>query len=170
MRSFALFCLPFLLVTGMFVRSAAAKDEIVYIDLQRAISETEEGKRAQARLKKAFADKRKSLSKLEKKLMADKKAIAKLPIGEQRSRRQADFAEALVKLRTATKKSQTEIDKLQKKELEPIQRKMSVIIERIGRSRDYMMILEASAHGMVFAKPHLNITDEAIRQYNARHR
>jgi len=44
---------------------------------------------------------------------------------------------------------------------------MRTIIDKIATSENFSMILDRTQAGLIFAKPHLDLTNELIRRYNS---
>ena len=47
---------------------------------------------------------------------------------------------------------------------------MRKVIQKIGKSGRYSLILELQDARMLYAKPHLDLTNEVIRKYNSTHK
>lgn len=157
------------------IPSARAKGGtlIAYVNLQRAILEVEEGKRAKAALKVTFEKKQKALQAKEAELMRMKQAL------EQQAAVQSDadtrakaleFQNKLMELQQTFMQEQKELQNLEQKELAGITEKMRKIIDQIGKQGQYSLILEIQDSRLLYAQPHLDLTNEVIRKYNARHK
>jgi outer membrane protein len=150
---------------------ARAEQKLGYVDLQRALNEVDEGKAAKAILKKDFDEKQKQLD-------AKKADFDKL---------QADFEKQAVVMSDSAKKDKaTELDRRARelqglfvqmqKDLSDRERdatkgifdRMATIVREIAESDGFTMVFEKGA-GLVYAPPSLDLTNELIRKYNARH-
>jgi outer membrane protein len=150
---------------------ARAEQKLGYVDLQRALNEVDEGKAAKALLKKDFDEKQKQLD-------AKKAEFDKL---------QADLEkQAVVMSDTAKKEKATELDRRARelqglfvqlqKDLSDREReatkgifdRMAIIVREIAEADGFSMVFEKGA-GLVYAPPALDLTNELIRKYNARH-
>ena len=150
----------------------AAKSNIGYVNLQRAIIEVEDGKKAKARLEKTFKQKQTALRAKEQELESMKKRLegSGMKQDDPKSRAQVlEFQKKFMALRETLMKEQQELKKLEGQALSEITKKLRKIIREIGRRGGYLMIMEAQESSLLFAKPHLDITNEVIRKYNARH-
>lgn len=151
----------------------AATPVLGYVHLQRAILEVEEGKRAKARLQKTVEKKQKSLIAKEKELKTLKEALDKQSVvkkDDPATRAQkAEFETKLMELQQTFMQEQQELQKLEAKTLSGITQKMQKIIQKIGRSEGYTLILEIQENRLLFAKKHLDITNQVIRRYNKAH-
>lgn len=151
----------------------AAEPMIGYVNLQRAIMEVDEGKRAKSALRKTYEKKQQELSKREQELKAMKDALDKEAAGKNDAdtrRRQVEFQSKYLELQQVFMKESQELQALQEKEVAAIQEKMRKIITEIGKGGGYTLILEIQENRLLFAKPHLDVTNEVIRKYNARHK
>lgn len=157
-------------------RPALAKGEEVligYVNIQRAILEVEEGKRAKEVLKSTFEGKQKKLSEREGELKKMKEAIEKESvIKEDAATRQkkVEFQNKLLELQQVFVKEQQELQAAEQKQLSGITEKMRKIIAEIGEQGGYTLILEIQDSRLLYAKPHLDLTNEVIRKYNSRHK
>lgn len=163
----------FLAIILSFVASGvarAAEPLIGYVDLQKAIVTVEEGKRAKEALRKTYEEKQKALSDKEEELTNLKAQIERelqIQTPEAQQRR-AQFQSKLMALQQSFMKEQQELQQLEAKQLQAITEKMRTIIADIGREGGYSMILEIQGNRLLFAKDHLNLTNEVIRKYNAK--
>lgn len=151
----------------------AEKPLIGYVNLQRAILEVEEGKRAKSSLKKAFEKKQAELSKKETELKNLKDAIERESVVKDDSAtraRKLDFQNKLMELQQTFVKEQQELQALEAKELSAITDKMRAVIQDIGKAGAYTIILEIQDARLLFAKPHLDLTNEVIRKYNQKYK
>lgn len=154
--------------------AAQQKDTLIgYVNMQRAILETEEGKRAKKQLKDTFDVKQKNLSDRENQLMKLKEQLEKEAQGKddpEIRKKVLDFQNRLLELKQIYMKEQQELAETEQKQLGEITGKMKKIIEEIGAQGGYTIILEMSDSRLLFAKPHLDLTNELIRKYNSKHK
>ena len=138
--------------------------------MQRALNETEDGRKAKANLKKIFDQKQKELDEQQEEL---KKAIEDLD--KKRTLLPADKVhEKEVELQGRMQKvQQTNLrhqQDLQAKEQEltgKIIERMNKILIKIATSENFTMIFDRSQGVVAFAKPHLDLTNDLIRRYNS---
>lgn len=154
---------------------ARAEAQLGYVQLQRAIFEVNEGKRAKAKLTKAFQKKQAELTKKEAELKKLQDALkAKVKPGtapDEATRAQMeDFRNRLMSLQQTFMSEQKSLQQEEQKLVGGIMKKMKKVIEKIGKSGKYTAILEVSDNGLLYAKPHLDLTNEVIRAYNKQHK
>ncbi len=167
-----------MIVTVGGARAYAASNPIGYVNLQRAILEVNEGKRAKVKLQKTFEKKSLGIKAEEKKLLALRDEIQAQLAGQSadalrdpaiRARAMA-FEKKKIEVQQALMKERQELQQLEQKALLIITKKMRKVIKTIGKSGRYSLILELQDARMLYAKPHLNLTNEVIRKYNNKHK
>jgi outer membrane protein len=150
---------------------ARAEMKLGYVDLQRALNEVDEGKSAKALLKRDFDEKQKQLDvkKAEfDKLQADaeKQAVvmsdaAKKEKANELDRRARELQGLFVQL-------QKDLSDREREATKGIFDRMAVIVREIAEADGVTMVFEKGA-GLVYAPQSLDLTNELIRKYNARH-
>ncbi|MBI2377598.1 MAG: OmpH family outer membrane protein [Deltaproteobacteria bacterium] len=154
-------------------KPAANESLIGYVNLQRAILEVEEGKRAKSALKETFEKKQKALQDRESELMRLKESIDRESVvknDDDTKKRFAEFQGKLFELKQVFMKEQQELQEIEQKELAGITKKMREIIQQIGKDGAYTIILEVQDARLLYAQPHLDLTNEVIRKYNAKNK
>ena len=141
------------LVAAVFLLStsaAFAEDiKVGFVDMQRALNETEDGRKAKEKLKKEIED-------------LDKKRTL-LPADKVREK-EAELRVKLEKVQQTYMRHQQDLSGKEQKETQKIFERMTKIISEIAAAENFSMIVDRSA--LVFAKPHLDLTNELIRRYN----
>jgi outer membrane protein len=160
-----------IIASGVGARSARAQDlKLGYVDLQRALMETEEGRKARADLKKVFDQKQKELDEQQTSL---KKAIEDL---EKRrtllgpdvvKQKEAELQGQMQKVQQTYMRHQQDLSTKEQEATGKIFERMQRIIGKISISENFSMVFDRTQAGLVFAKPHLDLTNEVIRRYNA---
>ncbi len=162
------------LILGLFTSAVAfaqKKDEVVigYVNLQRAILEVEEGKRAKAQLKVTFEKKQAELQKREAELMKLKEALEReASAASDAANRQKviEFQNKMMELQKVFMEEQKGLAELEQGALSGITTKMRGVIDEIGKAGGYTLILEVQDSRLLYAKTHLDLTNEVIRKYN----
>ena len=166
--------LSFALILGLFLTLLTtdfvlATTKIGYIDMQKAIQATKEGKSAKTSLEKEFKKRKKELEKKEadlKKLNNDLKKKAMVLSDDVRLKKQQNLQEEMVKYRDLVAKNQLEIQKKERELTLPIIKKMRKIIDEIAKKDGFTMILEKSEQSVLWAKKELDVTDTVVKRYN----
>lgn len=155
---------------GIVARPALAAEELVgYVNLQRAIVEVEDGKKAKKQLEQAFQTKQTELRAKEADLEAMKKRLeaANLKEDDPKAREQVlEFQRKFNELRQTLVAEQEALKKQENAALGEITQKLQSIIKDVGKKGGYTMIMEVQGASILFAKPHLDITNQVIRLYN----
>ena len=149
--------------------AAFAEDmKIGYVDMQRALNETDDGRKAKEKLKKDFDQKQKELDEQQNQLKKDIEDLDKkrtlLPADKLREK-EAELRTRLEKVQQTYMRHQQDLTGKEQKETGKIFERMSRIVQKIAAAENFSMIVDKSA--LIFAKPHLDLTNELIRRYNA---
>lgn len=145
---------------------------IGYVNLQRAVQEVQDGKEAQRRLKTTYEEKKAKLKEKETELLALRKkleAAQKAGDEETLNSLKPDYEKQVMALQRDSMKEQQALKVLEGEALKGITDKLEKIIKEMGRSGNYLLIMEAQGNGLLFAQAHLDLTNEVIRRYNAKH-
>jgi outer membrane protein len=157
------------LVALLATSSVAQEIKIGYVDLQRALNDSESGKRAKERFKKEVdrlqVDLQKQKEDLETlKTQLEKKALVMKE--EERRNLEKDYQRKLRDFERNYKDSQGELQ-LQDNELTAeLLRELQKVIEEYGRERGYTVILERSSSSVLYGAADVDLTDEIIDAYN----
>lgn len=149
--------------------TAFAEDtKLGFVDMQRALNETDDGKKAKAALKKVFDQKQKELDEQQAALKKDVEDLDKkrtlLP-AEQVREKEAELQTRMQKVQQTYLRHQQDLSSKEQEATAKIYERMNKIIAKIASSENFSMIIDKSA--LVFAKPHLDLTNELIRRYNS---
>jgi len=149
---------------------ARAEIKIGYVDLQKALNDTDDGKRAKARLKgicdkkqKELDSKQNELKKLKEDLdkqrtILDAKAIAA---------KERDLQEKFVILQGIYLKHQKDLSEEEGKLTRSIFKRMQTIIAAIANSEGLSFVFEKTESSLLWAKAEFDLTSQVVRRYNA---
>ncbi|MDB4991343.1 MAG: outer membrane protein precursor [Myxococcaceae bacterium] len=150
------------------VHAQAAK--VAVVDLQRAINETEDGRKSKDRLKKLFESrqqgldkKQQDLKKLKDELDTQKNVLSR----EALEAKVESYQKQLTDLQQIYVEYQRELAEKEGELTKSIVARMEVILRRIGQSEGYSLILERGEAGVIFVPTNLDLTDVVIQRYNA---
>ena len=164
------------LLAALLVSSVApkvfAQTKIAVVDLQRALMETEDGRRAKRRLERLFKRRQKSLDAAQNKMKQMKEDIerqqkAGVITDEALQRRLEEYQKAYMELQSQYVEYQRELAAKEAELTSGILEKMQQILRRIGQSEGYTLILEANEGGVVWVPGNLDLTDQLIQRYNS---
>jgi outer membrane protein len=157
---------------ALLVVGTAAQDEAIKIgvvDLDQAISSTEEGKTAREELARKQREAEAEMAPLYeryKSLEEDLKAKKFVLSDESLFQKQLDLAEIRNQIENKTKEieGQLKVDKFRIQE--PLVSKLRTIVNETGRDEGFTLILQRGAAGVIYTREALDITDLIIAKYN----
>ncbi len=172
MRSLSLGLTALLLFTGLSLGAGAALAEtkIAYVDLQRALLEVEDGKKAKAELEKLKADRQKELDAAQTEVRKLKEAFdaqVQFMKPEVKQQKQMELAQKLQGLQQTFAEKQKELVKKEAELTKKIFARMGAILAKVGEKEGYTMIFEKTESSLLWAPKHLDLTNDLIRRYNA---
>ena len=156
-----------LLVVGTGAQDQPIK--IGVVDLEQAISSTDEGKAAREELARKQREAEATLAPLYeryKSLEDDLKAKKFVLSDDALFQKQLDLAEIRNQIENKLKEveGQLKVDKFRIQE--PLLSKLKNVIETTGREEGFTLILQRGAAGMIYTREALDITDLIIAKYN----
>ena len=161
-----------LALAALLAWGTAANDEgvkIGVVDIDQAISSTEEGKAAReefARKQREAEAKIQPLLDRYKALEEELKAKKFVLSDEALFQKQLDLVEMQNQIQGRMKELEGQM-KVDQKRLEgPLVQKLGEIIEDLGKTQGFTMILRRGAPGVLYTREALDITDIVIERYN----
>ena len=159
-----------LLAAAVMLGSSQARAEVkvAVIDVQRAVSQTEDGLRAQATLKKLFDNRQQELNRKQTELAKQKEEIdkqAKVLSKDAFQKRAEEWQKQMVELQQVFLEYNKELEKKQKEITDPIFEKVMAIVKRVAASEGYDLVIDKQT--VAFVKSELDLTDRAIQAYNS---
>jgi outer membrane protein len=172
--NFKRFALP--LVAALAISTVAPREaeaqaaKIAVVDLQRAITETEDGRQARDKLKKLFESrqqgldkKQQDLKKLKDELDQQKNVLAR----EALEAKVETYQKLAVELQQLYVDYQRELAEKEGELTKVIMERMERILRRMGQTDGYSLIVERSEGGVIFVPSNLDLTDLLVQRYNA---
>jgi len=153
--------------------AAAAPLKVGYVDLQRALNESEAGKEAKAEFKRQVDRLQAELQKEKEALDALKEELEKKALVMKEEERRNLEKEYRRRLRSFERKYKDSQDDLQLRDSELTQRllgELHRVISRYGREHGYTLILEKASSSVLYGAPEVDLTDEIIAAYDAERR
>jgi outer membrane protein len=169
MTRISIVALSAFLATGALAPSLAHADaKLAFVDLQRALEETDDGRKARAKLKSDFDKKQKELDEKSEELKKlkdgiDKKAALMKP--EALQKEQKDFQDRFVELQQVYQRLQQDLAQREQQATEGIVTGLQTVVGKIADREKFTMVL-AKNSAVVWGQPSLDITNEVIRMYN----
>jgi outer membrane protein len=149
-------------------RAARAADtKLAYVDLQRAVAETEEGKAARAKLETARDAKQKEIDKDQEAVRKERETFEKQAATmtePARNQKGQELQKKIVELQQRFEKGRAELAQQEREMFGPILEKMQATIATIAQREGFTVVMEKAA--LLYAPPSLDVTNEAIRLYN----
>ena len=159
-----------LLLSAVAPKLYAQATRIAVVDLQRALNETEDGRRAKARLKRLFKRRQQALDKRQGELKALKEDIERqknVLSREALQKRVEEYQKAFIELQSTYVEYQRELAQKEAELTRTIIARMERILRRIGQSEGYTLIVERNEGGVVWVPSNLDVTDLVIQRYNS---
>jgi len=157
-------------IVSMPLIAHAEEVKLGYVDLQRALNETDDGRKAKANLKKVFDQKQKELDEQQETLKKDIEDLNKkrtlLPADKVQAK-EAELQERMQKVQQTYMRHQQDLSAKEQEATGKIFERMSRIISKIATTENFTMIFDKTQSSVLFAKPHLDLTNDLIRRYNA---
>ncbi len=146
-----------------------AQVRIAVVDMQRALNETEDGRRAKAQLKRLFKrrqqaldDKQNELKKMKEDIERQRDVLSQ----DALQKRVEEYQKAFVDLQTTYVEYQRELAQKEAQLTKGILERMSNILRRIGQADGYTLIVERNEGGVMWVPNNLDVTDDLIQRYN----
>ncbi len=154
------------------VALAQAAPKMGYVDLQRALNESDAGKKAkedfkvqvdklQAQLKKQKDDIDSLKDQLEKKSLVMKE--------QERSNLEEDYRKKLRDFERNYKDSQADLQKKDNELTGVIIHDLQEVIRGYGERENYTMIFESGSNAVLYAAKAADLTEAIIQEYNGNH-
>ena len=158
-------------VAPLSVLEAAAQSpaQIGYVDLQRVLARSSAGvaareqiEREKAMMQKEVDGRRLEIEKLEEE-MAKKGMLLSV---EARKEKQEALDRKKRDFRRLLDDSQRELEKKDRELFQKLAQELTAVIERYGKQRSYLLIVEKRGGGVVYGSPEADLTDEIIKAYD----
>jgi outer membrane protein len=150
--------------------ASAQTQKIGYVDLQRALNESEAGKKAKEEFK-VQVDKLQSTLKKQKdeidglKDQLEKKSLVMKE--EERGNMEEQYRKKLRDFERNYKDSQTDLQKKDNELTGAIIKDLQDVIRDYGERESYLLILENTSSAVLYGAKSADLTDAIIQQYNA---
>lgn len=162
-----LFILSIFLLLGSSVRAEELK--LGYVDLQKALNDSDAGKNAKEKFKgevdkaeQALEKRKTEVEKLKEEL--EKKGL--LLNEEQRDALERDYRDKLGDFERVYKNSQQELQIRDRQLTGRIIEDLREVVQRIGEQGNYTVILEGNNTVVLYGSKAIDLTDTVIKAYN----
>lgn len=143
--------------------------KIAYVDLEKAINETEEGKAEYSKLKSDFDQKQTQLDERAeklKKMQAEFEQSSLMVTGDAKMKKMQELQKELMDAQQLAAKLQKELFQKELEVKDKLLAKMVKIIEDISKREKYTLVLEKKEAGVLYSQSGDDITNEVIRLFN----
>jgi outer membrane protein len=145
--------------------------KIGYVDLQRALNESDAGKRAREDFKVQVDKAQAGLKKQKEEVEALREQLEKKALvmkDEERRNLEKDLGRKGRDFERAYKDSQAELQAKDNELTAGILRELQEVIRQYGDKEGYTLILENSSSAVLYGAKDSDLTEEVIKLYNAR--
>jgi outer membrane protein len=159
------------LCCALLAGAARADLKIGYVDLQRALNESEAGRQAKEKFKVQVDRLQGDLKKKKDSLDAMKEQLEKkasVMKDEEARNLEKDYQRKLRDFERAYKDSQGELQQKDNELTVELLKQLQGVIEQYGKENGYSIILEQSSSSVLYGSPELDLTEQIIARYNAR--
>jgi outer membrane protein len=149
--------------------AASMATKIGYIDVQRVLARSAAGVAAREQLEKERASIQKEMDGRRQELEKLRDEIEKkgpLLTADARREKQEQFDRKRRDAARAADDYQKELEKKEAALLQKVLQEMGGVIERVGKEKNYYMIVEKRNAGVLYAATDADLTDEVIRAYD----
>lgn len=155
----------------LLVSTAAAQSpsRIGYVDLQKILARSAAGVAAREQLEREKAAMQKEVDSRRveiERLRDDFEKKGRLLSAEARKEKQENLERKARDLRRLVDDYQRELEKKERGLLQKVLEQLSGVIERIGKQRGYLLIVDRKSPGLVYAAPDADLTDEILKAYD----
>jgi len=158
-----------LILAALLKPAFAADMKVGYIDIQRALNESESGQRAKKRFKEQLDRLQKDLERQKDKVDALKDQLAKKGLvmkDEERRSLEQEYQRKLREFERAYEDSQGELQQKDAELTRELIQEIQVVIQEIGRKEGYTLIFEQSGSGLLYGDSSLDITEQILKAYD----
>jgi len=162
-----------MILMGWFGSVLAADLKIAYVDIQRAVNESNAGKDAKKLITKdvekfqgQIADKQKVLQNMKESL--EKQAPMLNP--DARTTREKEYQNKLREFQRWGEDTQNEINQKRMEMERNISLGLQKVIQKVGADEGYTLILEKNESIVLYVTKALDITDRVLKAYDAQKR
>ncbi len=155
-----------LLLSPMVV---AAQTGVVYVDLQKVMLESERGKDVKRILTDEMNKVKKNLDGKQEELQKMKDAIEKQAATitpEARAEKEKQYQAKLKDYQRLANDAQAELQQKDMEYTQKVVKEMEDVVKNIATRDKYVLILEKSSGGILYASPSIDITAKVIAAYN----
>ncbi len=161
-----------LCLVSLGAMSTASADEVKigYVDLHRALEESDEGQKIISELEQEFQQRQQQLDQAQQEIMQKQEQFeqqAMMMSEEQRQQQGAQLQQEMQQLQQTYMTLQNELAQQEAEATSRLLDEMSSVIEGIAEEQDFTMVIEKTETSVLYSVDGLDLTDELIDRYNA---
>ncbi len=157
------------LLLGLPAGGRAAGPRIGYVDVQRVIVRSVAGMAAREQLEREKAAMQKDVDarKVEVDKLRDELDKKGLVLSADARREKEETLQRKVRdLRRLAEDLEKELQRKEQQATQRILQELTGLIERVGKERGYLLIVEKRGAGVIYGDPEADVTDEVIKLYD----
>ncbi|MFN8627527.1 MAG: OmpH family outer membrane protein [Candidatus Binatia bacterium] len=164
-----------LMVAALAVANVAwaeSAPKIGFVDMQRALLETDAGKKAQQELKDRTEKVQSKLKKEKDEIDGLRERLEKQATtmkSEERSKLEDDYRKKARAFDNEVQDSQVELQKKEKELTGAILKDLQTIILDYGQAENYTVILSTDSGAVIYGAKSADVTDTIVQRYNSGH-
>ena len=147
----------------------AADTKIGFVDLVRALNESDSGKKAKADLEYMIKSKQVTIDEKGKsieKAKGDFEKQVSVLSAEAKKTKEEELERLIREYQRLVQDSQNDVKKKEGELTGDILKELRVIIQKIGQDEGYTLILESAEGQILFAKKEIDLTESVIKKIN----
>jgi len=147
--------------------------KVAVVDFQRAINETEDGKKAEKSLNSALAERKKKFEILKNELEALRKDFEKQRLvlsGKSLENKKFELQKKLIEVEQTGVNYEQDLARKKAESLRKILVGLQEVVKNIGKKGKYDFIFEKSQGGVLYSADAEDITTRVIKAYNTHSR
>jgi outer membrane protein len=159
-----------MILLGWLGSAWAADSKIAYVDIQRAINECNAGKDAKKAITKEVEKFQRLIADKQKELQAMKESFEKQALmltPDARTNKEKEYQNKLREFQRWGEDSQNELNQKRVEMERNISIALVKVIQKIGADDGYTLIFEKNENIVLFASKTIDITDRAIKAFDA---
>ncbi|OGI39154.1 MAG: hypothetical protein A2V91_06730 [Candidatus Muproteobacteria bacterium RBG_16_64_10] len=160
-----------MLVAGFLATPAQAEGRIGYVDMQRAVTESQSGKRARAEIESAVKKRQEQVSREGQKLKALQQSLEKEQLtltDTQKRTKQRDFEQKVQTYQQLAADAQRDLSQMDAEHSRKVLTDVRAVIREIALAEKLLLVLEKNEQPVLYAEDGPDLTDRVIKAYDAK--
>ncbi len=168
--------LRWVVALSLFVAATAFAEgttKFAFVDLQRALNESEAGKKAKEQFKAEVDKFEGQLKKKKEAVEALKEQLEKkssVMKDDERANLEDEYRKKMRDFELDYKDSQAGLQRKDNELTASILKDLALIIREMGEKESYTMIFEASSNAVLYGAKEIDLTEQVLQEYNRRHK